>query len=113
MKRLVSVIISLLVLFSSLPPRAAADIALPDFSGANPVPDSRHPGAYGGNGDLELLSAASPYAPSAPAMTRTTAVFSMQTWAARLKRCGCAFATYWGYQATHTIRAADPRPGGR
>ena len=103
MKRLVSIIIFLLVLFSSLPPRIGrADIAPPDFpSGANPVPEGEDTQVrmLAETVTLELLSAASPYAPTSPAMARTTALFTMQNMGSQAETMWVRFPlTYWSYQ---------------
>ena len=103
MKRLVAMLVLLLVLLSSLPPRIGrADIAPPDFpSGANPVPEGEGTQVrmLAETVTLELLSAASPYAPISPAMARTTALFTMQNMGSQAETMWVRFPlTYWSYQ---------------
>jgi hypothetical protein len=103
MRRIASLLLVILILLNSSPPRAVrADIAPPDFpSGTNPVPETQDTQVrmLAETVTLELLSAASPYAPVSPAMARTTAVFSMQNLGSAAETMWVRFPlTYWGYQ---------------
>ncbi len=103
MKRIASLCLVVLILLASQPLHAGrADIAPPDFpSGANPVPGTENTQVrmLAETVTLELLSAASPYAPVSPAMAHTTAVFTMQNMGSAAETMWVRFPlTYWGFQ---------------
>lgn len=103
MKRSLAILLTTIMMLASLPPYPVrADIAPPDFpSGANPVPEGEvtQVRMMAETVTLELLSAASPYAPVSPAMARTTAVFTMQNMGETAETMRVRFPlTYWSYQ---------------